>query len=329
MALGGRPARWRGRRWLLLGAVATAVVLAINAAMSARSPVPARQLAEQSYVDQVIPIVQASTQQGQDIDTVRTQALTLTAAVITGRLAQVASDAQTTLTTAERVGPPKQVQTANDLLVATLAIRVESAQALQRAMTAALSGEDTQSAVSSLVAVGQDLTAADRTYELFVKAASFLGDSLPASTWVADSTAYTEPNLTVLLATLRSATTLTPVHDTAVVLVTTDPAPVSLNGTTQVLPISTLLNLQIVVADVGNQPERNLTVSATISPSVIGPTQMVRDFVDLTPGQRRTVDLGGLRVQPGQPTTLTVNIETVPGEANTANNTKVVPLMMH
>jgi hypothetical protein len=118
------------------------------------------------------------------------------------------------------------------------------------------------------------------------------------------------------------------VHDTAVVLVTTDPSSVALDGATHVLPVSTLLNLQIVVADIGNQPERNLTVSATISPSVIGPTQMVRDFVNLTAGQRRTVDLGGLRVVPGQVTTLTVKIDTVPGEASTADNVKVIPLVM-
>jgi hypothetical protein len=326
--MSGRPGRWRGRRWLLLGAVATAVVLAVNAAISARSPAPARQLAEQSYVDQIIPVIQSSTQQGMDVESVRTQALTLSAATITGRLAEVANDAQTTLNTLERISPPKGVSTANSLLVATLAIRVEGAQAIQRAMAAALSGDSLQTAVNSLVTVGQDFTASDRTYELFRKTAAFLGDSIPTSTWVTDDTVYMPPNLSVYLASLRAATTLTPVHDTTVVLVTTDPAPVSLNGATEVLPISKLLNLQIVVADIGNQPERNLTVSATITPSAIGPAQMVRDFVNLAPGQRRTVDLGGLRVQPGQATTLTVKIDTVASEASTADNVKTIPLVM-
>jgi hypothetical protein len=314
---------------LLLGAVATAVVLAVNAAISARSPAPARQLAEQSYVDQIIPVIQSSTQQGKDVDSVRAQALTLSAATITGRLAEVATDAQTTLNTLERINPPKRVSTAHALLVATLAIRVDAAQEDQRAMAAALSGEDLQTAVNSLVTVGEDFTASDRTYGLFMKTAGVLGDSIPASAWVPDVSVYTPANLTVFLSSLRAATTLTPVHDTTVVLVTTDPAPVSLDGATQVLPISRLLNLQIVVADIGNQPERNLTVSATITPSAIGPTQMVRDFVNLAPGQRRTVDLGGLRVQPDQATTLTVKIDTVPAEASTADNVKTIPLVMH
>src|SRR5580704_10795367 len=135
MALASRLSRRSGRWWLLVGAVATVVVLAADAAMSARSPAPARQLAEQSYMDQVLPAIQGSTQQGQDIDSVRAQALTLAATVITSRLNQVVGDAQGTLSTMEHLTPPKDMQTIHDLLVATLAIRVQAAQALTQAMT--------------------------------------------------------------------------------------------------------------------------------------------------------------------------------------------------
>jgi hypothetical protein len=86
--------------------------------------------------------------------------------------------------------------------------------------------------------------------------------------------------------------------------------------------------MQIVVADAGNQPERNLTVTAAIAPSVIGPIQSVRDFVDLAPGQTRTVNLGGLRILAGQATTLTVKIDTAPGETNVADNSKVITVQM-
>jgi hypothetical protein len=96
-----------------------------------------------------------------------------------------------------------------------------------------------------------------------------------------------------------------------------------------VLPLSKSLNLQIVVANTGNQPEKNLTVSATVAPSYFGPTQMVRNFVNLAPGQRQTVDLGGLRAQPGQPTTLTVKIDTVSAEVNVADNVKAIAFVMH
>jgi hypothetical protein len=331
MVLASRT-RQRGRRWLLLGAVATVVVLAVNAAMSARSPAPARQLAQQSYMDQVLPAIQASIQQGRDIESVRTQALTLAAPTITSRLDQTAANAQGTLTTVERLKPPKDMQTAHDLLVATMAIRVQAVQALSHAMTVTLSGSSTQTAVDTLMSAANELTAGDLTYQMFLKtpaAATGTGTSLPPSAWVADPSVYNAANLTVFVTSLKSATTLAPVHDTSVVLVTTDPAPVSVDGDTQVLPVSRLLNLQIVVANIGNQPEKNLTVSASIAPSAIGPTQMVRNFVNLAPGQRLTVDLGGLRAQPGQPTTLTVKIDTVQSEVNVDDNTKTIAFVMH
>ena len=74
---------------------------------------------------------------------------------------------------------------------------------------------------------------------------------------------------------------------------TTNPLPVNLQNGVQLLPVAKQLSLQIVVADTGNQSERNLTVTATIAPALSGPTQSVRDFVDLAPGQTRTVSLGG------------------------------------
>jgi hypothetical protein len=145
---------------------------------------------------------------------------------------------------------------------------------------------------------------------------------------VADAGAYSPATLAVFVASLRSEGSLTPVHDVSIVLVTTNPLPVNLQNGVEILPVVKQLSLQIVVADTGNQAEKNLTVSATIAPSSNGPTQMVRDFVDLTPGQTRTVSLGGLRVVPGQPTTLTTRIDTAPGETSVADNTKVITLQM-
>jgi hypothetical protein len=327
MALGSRPTRRRGRQWLAVGLIATIVVLAVNAAMSARSPAPARELAQQSYLDQVLPAIEQSTQEGKDIDTVRTQALTLGATTINSRLQEVTTIADQTLAQVRRLTPPTSLQTAHDLLVATLAIRADGADAFRQAMAGAISGRGSASPAQAIIDVGRDFDAGDRAYALFAKAMPPTVP-LPASQWLTNPLSYTATEVTIFLATLKSATSLAPVHDLSVVLVTTDPAAVSGNASSEVLPISKILNLQIVVANVGNQPEKNLTVTATIAPSANGPTQMVRDFVDLSPAQRRTVRLGGLRAQPGTPITLTVKIDTVPGETNTADNTKVITFVM-
>jgi hypothetical protein len=327
MAMGSRPLRRRGRWWLGAGLIATIVVLAVNTAMSARSPAPARELAKQSYLDQVLPAVEQSTQEGKDIDTVRTQALTLGVTTINGRLQEVTANADQTLAQVRRLKPPTSLQTAHDLLVATLAMRADGADAFRRAMAGAISGRGSASPVQEIIDVGRDFDAGDRAYALFAKAMP-LTAPMPASQWLTNPVNYSATEVASFLAGLKSAASLAPVHDLSVVLVTTDPAAVSSSPSSEVLPISKILDLQIVVANLGNQSEKKLTVTATIAPSASGPSQMVRDFADLSPGQRRTVRLGGLRAQPGTPTTLTIKIDSVTGETNTADNTKVIAFVM-
>jgi hypothetical protein len=320
---------------LLVGVLATVVVLAVNAAMSARSPAPARQLAEQSYLDQVLPSVQDSAREGRDIADLRSQALSVSGSTVTGRINQVGAEAQQTLAGMQRLSPPKSMQTAHDLLVAALAIRVQGVQALSQVMSDVMSGHHDASASNNagsnnaLLGVGQDFVAADRAYELFVKSMPpAVGPPLPGSQWVTDPNDYSAPSVAVFLAALKSAASAVPVHDTAVVVVTTDPAPVGRNGDVQIMPIAKALNLQIVVGNEGNQTESNLTVSATISPSGYGASQMVRDFVTLSPGQRRTVQLGGLRPVPNQQSMLLVKIDNSVTETNIANNSKALTFIM-
>jgi hypothetical protein len=328
MALASRPTHRRARRWLLVGALATVVVLAVNAAIAARSSAPARQLAEQNYLDQVSPVIQDSTQQGRDIDALRARAVTLSGTTIIDRLDQLVGSTAQSFAAIRRIAPPGSMDTAHDLLVATMAVRADSAKSLRQAIANALGGQTLTAAAVAVGQVGAEMEASDRTYQLFVHALPSGGTGAPTSQWVSDPTAYEQANLSVFLSSLRASTSLVPVRDVAVVLVLTDPAPVSLNGSTQVLPVSKFLNLQIVVADTGNQPERNLMVSATMSPSAIGPTEVFRDFVNLSPGQRRTVSLGGLRPAANQPTTLTARIDAAPGETNLGDNTKTITFVM-
>ncbi|MDQ6615529.1 MAG: hypothetical protein M3083_12490 [Actinomycetota bacterium] len=331
MALGSRPARTtrrRGRPWLFFGLLATLLVIAVNAALSARSPAPARQQAEQSYLDQALPAIQQSSQQGLDLNDLRSQALALSPATITSHISVVLAQTQQTLASVQKLDPPPSVKMGHALLVAALDMRAIGTQALGHAIGTALSGQPLDVGVQALASAGLDFQAADRAYSLFQGAMPPLSPPLPNSRWVPDAGSYSTATLSVFVSSLRAEGSLSPIHDVSVVLVTTNPAPVNLLSGVQMMPVAKQLSLQIVVADMGNQPEKNLTVTASIAPSVIGPTQSVRDFVDLAPGRTRTVSLGGLRVLAGQPTTLTVRIDTVPGEINVADNSKVITLQM-
>ncbi|MDQ1392173.1 MAG: hypothetical protein QOF30_1150 [Acidimicrobiaceae bacterium] len=331
MALGSRPARTTrrgGRPWLFFAVLATLLVIVINAALSARSPAPAREQAQQAYLDLALPAIAQSSQQGLDISGVRTQALSLSPPIIANHINGVLVQTQQTLAAVEKLNPPPSIRTAHALLIAAMDMRYAGTKALGQAIGTAMSGQPVDAGVQALAGVGLDFQAADRAYILFQQAMPRLSTPPPNSRWVSDAGAYSPATLAVFVASLRSEGSLAPVHAVSVVLVTTNPQPVNLQNGVQILPVAKQLSLQIVVADTGNQSEKNLTVTATIAPSVIGPTQTVRDFVDLSPGQTRTVSLGGLRVLAGQPTTLTARIDAAPGETDLADNSKVVTVQM-
>lgn len=338
MALGTRPARpfRRGRSWLFFAVLATVLVLIINAALSARSPGPARQQAEQSYLDQALPAIQQSTEQGLDISNLLGQALTLSPSTLANHLNEDFSQAQQALASVEKLNPPAAMKTPHALLVSALDLRASGAKAMGQAVATALSNQPPTAAIGALASAGLDLEASDRAYALFQQAVPATGSAVPKSVWVPDTSIYTTPMLSVFVNSLRAHSSATPVVAVVVVTVTTNPAPVNVLNGVQILPVASTLSLQVVVANTGNQPEPNLTVMASIAPSQIGPTQSVRNFVGLNPGESRTVGLGPLRMIPGQATTLTATVTTsvattattVAGPSAGSNNSQVITLEM-
>jgi hypothetical protein len=146
---------------------------------------------------------------------------------------------------------------------------------------------------------------------------------------VSDTSVWTPADLTVFVGTLRASASLAPVHDVKVVTVATMPAPVGQQGGAEVLPISHTLGVEIVVANEGNEPERQLTVSVSINPAVDGIGASARDFVDLVPGQKRTIDLGNLHPVPNTATVLTVHIQPAPGQSNLLDTQQTLSFVMH
>jgi hypothetical protein len=97
------------------------------------------------------------------------------------------------------------------------------------------------------------------------------------------------------------------------VSIITNPAAVSSSGGVETLPDATAITLDIVVANIGNQSETNLTVRATIAPAGSGSSSVV-DFVNLSPGQAYTINgLGPLNPPIGTPVTLTVTVTSQSG----------------
>ena len=328
MALAGRRPGRRHRRWIALGVVLTVAVLAVDAAVSSRSNGPARQQAALAYLDGVRPLVERSNQQGADLTDVRTNAISLGRDGIGRRLDRVSRDADNVLRESRRLSPPPTLRDANDLLIATFAIRAKAAGTMRQALLDALGTQPADPAVGALVDTGKDMVAGDRAYELFRTALPPKDPAPPTSTWATDDQGWDHSVVASFVSALRSSQVLSPVHDLAVSLVLVEPAAVGTDNGAAVLPQAKNLRLQIVVTNIGNEVEKHATVTATIAPAAIGPSDTARDFVDLAPGQRRTVVLGTLRPALNAPFSLTVRIEPVAGETNVSDNEKTLTYVM-
>jgi hypothetical protein len=277
------------------------------------------------------PEIEHSTQEGADLADVQLQAAKLGREGVSRRLAQVTKDAAAVLHTVETARPPSQLHTAHSLLLSTMYIRWKQAVAMQSTLVDALGTTAAPDVVDRMASIGADLVTADRTYDVFLRAVPTVEGGvnrvLPPSHWIADPDSWTAPSLGVFVQSLRAATTVTPVDDVAVVLVTIDPAAVGDDGGSIVLPPSKTLHMQIVVGNVGNAAEKHVAVTATLTAST-GGSETVHDAVDLAPGQRATVLLGGLKTTPDDRSTLTVAVGPVTGETATADNTKIIPLIV-
>jgi hypothetical protein len=326
-----RRRRRRRPRWLFLLVLITAVVLAVNAAASSRSHGPGRRLANLTYLDSMRPEIERSTQDGADLADVQLQAAKLGREGVSRRLVQVTKDAAAVLHTVETASPPSQLHTAHSLLLSTMYIRWKQAVAMQGALVDALGTTPAPDVVQRMTAIGDDLVTADRTYDVFLRAVPRVQGGvnrvLPPSHWIADPDGWTAPSLGVFVQSLRASTTVTPVDDVSVVLVTIDPAAVGDDGGSIVLPPVKTLHMQIVVGNVGNAAEKHVAVTATLTTST-GGSETVHDAADLAPGQRATVLLGGLKTTPDDRSTLTVAVGPVTGETATADNTKIIPLIV-
>jgi hypothetical protein len=329
MALASRSARrsGAGRRWLVIGIVITLLVLLIDAALRARSPSQGQQLATGAWVDRVLPIVSASTAEGNQVAGIWANGIGMPAASLTYQLNQIATQSADNYQQLVALRPPTDLAGAAGLLEACLLTRSQAASTLRSALlpvlqgnsppasgttttTAGASGSDP--VLTAIQTAGNDMQIGDRAYQLFLHNLPKLGVALPASAWASNPTPYQAAPAQLFLTSLQNNLQAAPVHQLEIYSVTLTPAPVSLQGLTQVLPDSPALGVTVVVADTGNQAEKGLTVTAAIS--AVGSSSSVRDFLDLSAGQARTItQMGPLNPPQGLPVTLTVTVTPVAG----------------
>lgn len=306
------------------------LALAVNASLSPHPNGPAKRLTELAYVDQVRPLVEASSVQGSDVAQVREKAAALGRNGIRRKMQRVRRDADVELRGVRQLDPPPELAANHSLLVSTMVLRSRATSMMGEALENALANGPAEPTVDALVRAAGDLVAADHIYRTFVELVvvkGARGPLLPASAWVADPSVWERPAVSAFVSALRASTISTPVHDVSILTLTTDPLPVASEAGSAVLPLVKSLRLEIVVANLGNTAEKGVPVVATLT-GPAGEVDTAREFVDLAPGQRRAVALGGLRPVMGGPSTLKVVIGPVDGEGGANDNERTMSVVV-
>lgn len=323
------PRRRRRRsRWLLVGVLLSLTALFVNAGLASRSKGPAKRLAGLAYVDQVRPHVEESTAQGADLIQVRDDAVELGRNGIRRKAERVRRATAGHLVAVQAIDPPAELTASHSLLLSTMVLRARASSMMAEALGAAVGTADPGPAIDDLVKAAEDLIAADHTYRTFVETvvvADAKGPLLPESRWVPERQVWERPEVSAFVSALRASAVSSPVHDVALLTFTTDPKPVGSEAGTAVLPLVRTLRVEVVVANIGNAAEAAVPVVATLT-GPGGEVDTARDFVELAPGQRRAVALGGLRPVPGGPSTLTVVVGPVDGEGGQDDNRRSMSL---
>jgi hypothetical protein len=357
MALAGRSARRGGAgiRWITIGVAITLLVLLIDASLHSRSPAPEQQLATGTWIDRILPLIASSTVQGQTVARIWATGLKMPAPAVAQQINSVATGAYANYQSAIKLRPPLDLTGQAGLLDACLLARSQAAAQLKTALTSVLgaaaelgvstastlpspsrSGSTTTPStvsppaapppaeIQAVQKAGTDIQVGDQAYQLFTGSLpGDLGIKMPASVWASNQGPYQPQQAQVFLTSLQNAAITAPVHQVKIFAVTTNPAPVSSQGATQIMPDASAMTVTVVVADTGNQTENNLTVTAAISPAGSG-TSSVRDFLNLKPGQAYTiVGLGPLNPPQGSPVTLTVDVTSSSSASGSSGRTSL------
>lgn len=272
-----------------------------------------------------MPIITTSTEEGQQLAAIWANGLKMPAATLDAQLNQLANGSASAYQQLVNLRPPTNVAGAAGLLDVSLLVRSQAAATLRNTLHPVLvsagpaASASTAAEPANLTAIqtaGNDMEVGDQAYRLFAQSLPKVGVTMPQSVWVSNPAPYQPAQATVFLSSLQSAMSATPIHQIKIYALGTSPSPESSAGTVEVLPDSRALAVTVVLADVGNQAENNLTVTASIAPG--GVSSSVRDFLSLVPGQAQTIaGMGPLTPPQGVNVTLTVTV-TSSSDATTA-----------
>lgn len=307
----------------------TLLVLLIDASLHSRSPAPERELAAGAWVDKVLPLISASSVEGQTVSSLWASGLRMPAQAVAQQIDSVAAGAYANYQAVVKLRPPAELDGPAGLLEACLLARSEAAAELKTALTGVLGAAaqvtsstslpasrraaagpggatnatttttvaaapaPPQSEVQAVQKAGNDIQVGDQAFQLFASTMpASVGVRIPASAWGADPSPYQPQQAQVFLTSLRNASAAGPVHQVQIYAVSTDPAPVPPASPSPggVETIPDAKAMTLTIVLADTGNQDEHGLTVTASISPAGSgTASVRDFVDLSPGEAHTI----------------------------------------
>ncbi len=291
-----------------------------------------------TYLADIGAVGNASARLGQQLSTLLTTP-GLNQEDLDAKLGGFVQTAQNQAQRAQNLNPPGPMVIANGGAVESLRYRANGLRGLQTAFKETVDEPDASVAGELLLAQTQRLLASDIIWtdsfqepaQVVLQEEGIQGLDVPSSEFVTAEDLVSQSSLAAIWQRIQGASTggtPTGLHGNQIASVKALPSGQVLSTTTETTILATEdLTFEVGVTDSGESQEVSVKVTLTI-PKQPDPIVLTQTIPIIDPGETKTVRFRvGALVPFGEQTTVKVDVDPVPGETNTSNNTAEYPVI--
>ena len=291
-----------------------------------------------TYLADVGAIGNASARLGQQLSTLLTTP-GLNQEDLDAKLGGFVQTAETQVQNAEKLNAPGPMVVPNAGAVEALRYRANGLRGLQTAFKESTDETDASLAGELLLAQTQRLLASDIIWtdsfqqpaEVVLQEEGIEGLDVPSSEFVTADDLVSQSSLAAIWQRIQGASTggtPTGLHGNQIASVKALPGGQVLSTTTETtIQVTDELAFEVGITDSGESQEVRVKVTLTI-PKQPDPIVLTETIPIIDPGETKTVRFNvGALVPFGEQTTVKVDVDPVPGETNTSNNTAEYPVI--
>ena len=298
-----------------------------------------------NYMTKVSEVAASSQQIGRQLSTTLL-AQGLKQSAVEQRIAGLARQEQLDVDRAREITPPGTLRDEHDALIEALQFRVSGLNGLANALAATVSTKNTTRAAGVLASQMQRFLASDVIYddEFRVPSVAELkrqgvtgtnesgGPLVPDSNFLQSADFVTTTSMVSVLSKIRGGA-VTPsqggLHGTNIVSVKALPEGTELSTSTQTrVIVRTNLAFQVAIQDSGDSQETGIPVKLTIVQSGSDPVEKTATINFISPGETKVITFKNFPAPNFQtPAQLKIEVQPVPGETKTDNNSADYPII--